>query len=129
MTQVDWKNSAFFEQSEFLCSHTNQEKMDQGFINTLNELREKFDKPIYITSGYRDVTHPIEIVKGKGGAHTSGKAVDISVSRKDAYTLLKIAFELQFTGIGINQKGNSRFIHLDTIESSPDRPRPTIWSY
>ena len=38
-------------------------------------------------------------------------------------------FLVGFTGIGVNQKGGARFLHLDTIESSPARPRPTIWSY
>lgn len=44
--------------------------------------------------------------------------------------LLDAALQAGFMGIGVNQKGGSgRFIHLDDIEDSPDRPRPTIWSY
>ena len=27
------------------------------------------------------------------------------------------------------QKGSGRFIHLDTLENSEERPRPTVWSY
>ena len=84
-----------------------------------------------ITSGFRDETHPIEAMKKdpKGGAHVSGKACDILVDRKDAFELLSLAFLIGFTGIGVNQKGGSRFLHLDTIENSASRPRPTIWSY
>jgi len=33
------------------------------------------------------------------------------------------------TGLGVKQHGDSRFIHLDTLDSEPHRPRPTVWSY
>lgn len=128
---VDWDNSRYFKANEFYCSHTITENMDQDFIDKLNNLRETYGKSISISSGYRDETHPVEAMKKdpKGGAHVSGKACDILVDRKDAFELLSLAFLVGFTGIGVNQKGGSRFLHLDTIENSPSRPRPTIWSY
>lgn len=128
---VDWENSKYFKASEFTCSHTGTEKMDQGFINKLNNLREIYGKPMTVSSGYRDSTHPVEAVKKDptSGAHVSGKAADILIERKNAYELLSLAFDVGFTGIGVNQKGGARFLHLDTIEGSPSRPRPTIWSY
>ena len=43
--------------------------------------------------------------------------------------LIEGAIELRFKGIGIAQKGEGRFIHIDDIPNSPDRPRPWIWSY
>ena len=128
---VDWDNSKYFKASEFTCSHTGTEKMDQGFINKLNNLREIYGKPMTVSSGYRDSTHPVEAIKNAptSGAHVSGKAADILIERKNAYELLSLAFDVGFTGIGVNQKGGARFLHLDTIEGSPARPRPTIWSY
>jgi zinc D-Ala-D-Ala carboxypeptidase len=39
---------------------------------------------------------------------------------------LRLAFKLGFTGIGVQQKGSGRFIHLDTMEGGT---RPTVWSY
>jgi len=128
---MDWNTSAYFNQHEFTCSHTGKCDMDSNFINKLNELRVAFGKPMRITSGFRDVTHPIEAKKSSPGAHTTGKAADISVARGDAFYLLSLALQKGFTGIGIAQKGSgaSRFLHLDTIENSPERPRPTIWSY
>ena len=105
--------------------------MDQNFIDKLNQLRDSYGKPMTITSGFRDETHPIEAMKKdpKGGAHVSGKACDILVDRKDAFELLSLAFLIGFTGIGVNQKGGARFLHLDTLENSASRPSPTIWSY
>tara|TARA_R100001086_G_scaffold91050_1_gene45039 strand:+ start:688 stop:1062 length:375 start_codon:yes stop_codon:yes gene_type:complete len=119
----------YFKESEFVCSHTGEVAMQQSFLDSLNVLRETFGKPITITSGYRHPTHPIEAKKKTPGAHTTGQAVDIGVSRGDAYKLLLIALNAGYTGIGIAQKGNGRFIHLDTLTGSRERPRPTIWSY
>ena len=62
---------------------------------------------------------------GVDGPHTTGRAIDISVNRNEAITVLNAALFLGFTGIGVNQKGNSRFLHLDNLEAN----RPTIWSY
>ena len=126
---IDWDTSAYFNQHEFTCSHTGKCDMDSNFINKLNELRVAFGKPMRITSGFRDVTHPIEAKKSSPGAHTTGQAADIAVSRADAFDLLSLALTKGFTGIGIQQKGSGRFIHLDTLKNSPERPRPTIWSY
>jgi hypothetical protein len=36
-----------------------------------------------------------------------------------------IAMEAGFTGIGVQQKGTGRFLHLDTLEGDL---RPTVWS-
>ena len=126
---MDWNLSTYFTQYEFKCSHTGECDMDPDFISKLNELRTAFGKPMRITSGYRHVSHPIERKKTTPGAHTTGQAADIAVSREDAFHLLSLALSKGFTGIGIQQKGSGRFIHLDTLENSPERPRPTIWSY
>ena len=128
---VDWSKSKYFKANEFTCSHTGTENMDQDFIDKLNILRDTYGKPITISSGYRDSTHPVEAAKKDptAGAHVSGKAADILIDRADAFKLLSLAFVVGFTGIGVNQKGGARFLHLDTIEGSPARPRPTVWSY
>jgi RimJ/RimL family protein N-acetyltransferase len=39
------------------------------------------------------------------------------------------ALALGFTGMGFQQKGNSRFLHLDDLPDAPGQPRPTVWSY
>ena len=126
---MDWNTSTYFSQYEFKCSHTGKCDMNPEFIDKLNDLRLAFGKPMTITSVFRDVTHPIEAKKKTPGAHTTGCAADIAVSREDAFDLLSLALTKGFTGIGIQQKGSGRFIHLDTLKNSPERPRPTIWSY
>tara|TARA_R100001129_G_scaffold186604_1_gene179163 strand:- start:3418 stop:3801 length:384 start_codon:yes stop_codon:yes gene_type:complete len=126
---MDWNTSTYFSMHEFKCSHTGKCEMNPDFIDKLNDLRLAFGKPMRITSGFRDVTHPIEVKKKTSGAHTTGQAADIAISREDAFHLLSLALSKGFTGIGIQQKGSGRFIHLDTLKNTKERPRPTVWSY
>ncbi len=126
---MNWNDYPNFSKSEFDCKHSGFNQMKPEFMYKLQKLREAYGKPMRITSGYRHKTHPIEAKKSKIGAHATGQAADIGVDRGDAYELLKLALELGFTGIGIQQKGGGRFIHLDTLEASADFIRPTIWSY
>lgn len=69
-------------------------------------------------------------VSGTGltGPHTKG-AIDVGVRGDQALTVVRIALEEGFTGIGVSQKGDKRFIHLDDLPNAPGQPRPTIWSY
>ena len=79
-----------------------------------------------ITSGYRCPKHPIEAKKATPGAHSTGLACDIGVSGSEAHQVLSLAMELGFTGIGVQQKGTGRFIHVDLTVG---QNRPTVWSY
>ena len=63
------------------------------------------------------------------GAHASGHAIDIAVTGNQAHRLLEAALSMGMTGIGVNQKGPNRFIHLDDLEWDENRPRPWVWSY
>lgn len=116
----------YFTEAEFKCRHCGEAKMDQTFIDKLSKLRESYGKPMRISSGYRCTQHPVERVKMSGnstGMHTTGKAADIAVEGEEAVQLLSLALSLGFTGIGVQQKGTGRFIHLDL------RDKTTIWSY
>jgi uncharacterized protein YcbK (DUF882 family) len=127
---MNWDNYPNFSKEELMCKHCGDCHMDESFMDMLQTLRIEYDRPMVITSGYRCPEHPIEAKKDSGtpGAHTSGKAVDIGVRGTQAYELLDIVFAMGFTGIGVSQKGDVRFIHIDTLDGS-DRLRPTIWSY
>lgn len=116
----------YFTEAEFRCSHCGEAKMDQAFIARLNELREECGFSLRVSSGYRCPDHPIEAKKAASGAHTTGKAVDFAVDGKLAHELLKHAMDMNFKGVGVQQKGTGRFIHLDDWNTSN---RPTIWSY
>jgi zinc D-Ala-D-Ala carboxypeptidase len=130
---VDWSQVPSFSEAEFTCKcGCGVEKMDETFIDKLQELRDKCGFPFRITSGYRCSEHPVEAnraARGKVGAHTTGQAADIAISGGDAYTLIKHATNMGFTGLGVSQKDGTRFIHLDDIYNVDGFPRPWVWSY
>ena len=92
--------------------------MKPDFMEKLQELRNLYGKAMTITSGYRDVTHPVEAKKAQAGVHTLGIACDVACNGNEAFLLMKYAVMVGFTGIGVSQKGNARFIHLDTHEGT-----------
>ncbi len=90
-----------------------------------------FMGPLTVTSGYRSPQHSVEAAKPRPGSHAMGKAVDIACAGRKAYEVLWAAMEEGFTGFGVDQKGEQRFLHLDIITDEDDFPaaRPAIWSY
>ena len=111
------------------CDSTGHE-MKKELMEPLIVLRETMDFPFTVSSAYRCPTHNNQ-VSGTGfkGPHTTGLAIDITIGWKRAYDFLQEVYAMRvFTGIGINQKGSGRFIHLDVLDPVK-YGRPTIWSY
>ena len=120
-----------FSESELACSCCGKNEMTQETVDALQALRESIGKPLRLSSAYRCPKHNSKVSStGNSGPHTTGMAIDIACSGKDAWELLSFAMIRSkiWKGIGIRQKGNheSRFIHLDTIEADN---RPWVWSY
>lgn len=105
--------------------------MNRLFLLQLEQLRVACDFPLIIASGYRCPAYNSQVSStGLTGPHTTGRAVDVTVSRHHAFTVLSEALRLgYFTGIGVNQRGSARFIHLDNLTEPEHAPRPTVWSY
>lgn len=126
MSQLcNWDEIEFFKKEEFNCSHSGKNKMQHEFMQRLDALRKMINRPLVISSGFRDISHPIEAKKTKAGMHTSGMACDILASHQHALDIISFALKLGFKGIGVQQKGDysSRFIHIDLRETQ------TLWSY
>lgn len=120
----------YFSNDELRCKcGCNQNKFSQETLRKLNRLRQALGEPIVLNSAYRCPQHNKDI--GATQTHATGQAVDIRCSHRDAYLILGLADVFGFTGIGVNQKGKSRFIHLDDLDEdlSQNRPRPHVWSY
>lgn len=119
-----------FSKAELLCKCGCGMLPAQDFMDKVQQVRDVFEKPLLVTSAARCPVHNAVVSKtGSTGPHTTGRAIDLAVSGADALRLVEIALEQGFTGIGVNQKGASRFIHLDDLSFAPGRPRPFIWSY
>ena len=126
------EESLYFSRDELKCKHTGECEMDPEFLDHLDTLRERVGRPLYLSSAYRDISHPAEARKGEGnyGAHAHGKAADIECSRSEAHEILREIMDMGvFTGVGIQQKGAGRFIHIDTMTKEEGFNRPTVWSY
>jgi len=121
----------YFTEDELKCKGTDECDMDEEFMARLVALRKEFNEPMVISSGYRHASYNQVIGGAKNSPHLYGKAVDVLVSGKTAYRLMKMAMQHGFTGIGISQRGphEGRFLHIDTMDSSDIHPRPWIWSY
>lgn len=124
---MTWK---YFQLENFACHHCGANLIDPAFVDQLEALREAVGFPLIVSSGYRCPAYNVMVsTTGEAGPHTTGHAVDFKVDREKAYLVLKKALEMGFTGIGVSQKGLSRFLHLDNIPTAEGVPRPTIWSY
>ena len=119
----------YFSMDELKCQHCGEQGMNEAFMVKVEALRWELGFPFVVTSAYRCKDHIIERKKKTPGAHASGHAIDIAVRGDKAYKLLDAALRVGMTGIGVNQKGNNRFIHLDDLEWDESRPRPWVWSY
>lgn len=120
---MDWSAYPNFEEHEFRCRHCGKANMVPEFMERLQALRTIYGRSLTVSSGYRCENHPVEKAKPSPGMHATGKAADLAVVGGDALDVLKIALDLGFKGVGVQQKGNGRFIHLDM------REQPAIWSY
>lgn len=101
------------------------------FMEKVETLRILYGKTLKVTSAARCPEYNAKVSgTGRTGPHTTGRAIDFGVERGDAYKLLALALSMpHFTGIGVNQKGPSRFLHLDDLPNAEGQPRPTCWSY
>ena len=119
-----------FSKSELACRCGCGMLPKQDFMDKVEGLRVLYDKPMPVNSAARCPAWNAQVSStGLNGPHTTGRAIDTEVSRGEAYALLRLALERGFTGIGVNQKGNKRFMHIDDLPDAPGQPRPTIWSY
>ena len=99
-------------------------------VERLERVRVAVGFPLKVTSGARCPFYNQQVAHtGDGGPHTTGRAFDLAVRGAQALEVVRAALAEGFTGIGVSQKGDSRFLHIDDLPAADGRPRPTIWSY
>lgn len=97
--------------------------MDPKILEMLDLARDKFDKPIQITSGYRTEAQNTEVGGVPGSSHLKGLAADLACSNSsDRFDLLNCLLDVGFNRIGIA----GSFIHVDIDKS---KPQNVIWTY
>lgn len=99
-------------------------------MDKVEKLRVRFGHPLPVTSAARCPAHNAkESRTGAKGPHTTGQAIDFGVMGSRALDVVRLALEEGFTGIGVQQKGSGRFIHIDDLPAAEGQPRPWVWSY
>lgn len=99
-----------FKLREFQCKDGSQlVKLDSELLDRLQKLRDRINRPIIITSGYRTVSHNKKVGGASNSQHLYGKAVDIVVNGMSPKTLANHAEMVGFKGIGIYKT----FVHVD----------------
>lgn len=99
-------------------------------MQRIEQLRSQCPFSFTVTSAARCPEYNAKVsTTGRTGPHTTGRAIDIAVRGAQAWEFLRKAMFMGFTGIGVNEKGETRFIHLDDLPNGPGCPRPTVWSY
>lgn len=114
----DFQLTPNFNLREFQCRHCGQVKICPKLVNLLQILREKLDRPITITSGYRCPEHNKNVGGAPNSYHAKGMAADILVAPTGlpAMALGRLCEEIGFTGLGLYPEQG--FIHVDVRPGS-----------
>ncbi len=102
----------------------NIEDLTHEMKEFIYKLEKKLSKELIITSGYRNIDHPVEASKNSPGEHTEGLAVDVYCKNPvDFLNLAGEAYRLGCRRIGVSRKNN--FIHLGLSKNRPQ----SLWTY
>lgn len=101
----------YFDTKEFDCKCCGQNKMNQDFLEKLDDARRIAQVPFVINSGYRCPVHNAA-VGSKSENHPEGRAADIDIaSGNHRLNVLQGLFKAGFRRIGIAKT----FIHVDNM--------------
>ena len=109
-----------FRVREFRCRDGSDTIMiDQTLAVLLQAIREHFNKPITITSGYRTGTHNTAVGGSKSSQHLLGKAADIQVAGTTVEAVAAYAESLMpdWGGVGrypVKAGRTKGWVHVDT---------------
>ena len=96
------------------CSHT---LIDKQLVIFLQKIRNHFNKPIVINSGYRCAVHNNRVGGARYSKHIQGKAADIAVKGVKPKEVAKYCESIGIKGIGLYET----FVHIDT------RSKKSFW--
>ena len=108
--------SKYFTDKELACRCCGVNGITPAFLEKLDELREKYGKPIILNSAFRCPKHNQAIGGSPNSQHVLGLAVDISCTNsQERAQLLDASYIVGFRGRGIAKT----FVHLDLRAGPP----------
>lgn len=106
------KLSENFVVSEFACKDGSDKVLiDTELVEVLQKIRDHFDKPIIITSAYRNAAYNRKIGGVSNSQHCKGTAADICISTVEHAEIAKYAEYIMPNKGGIGLYSN--FVHID----------------
>ena len=131
-----WPN---FAPGEMACQATGKLKVSIAFMDKLQKIRTSYGRPITIVSGYRTPEHNLAVTgnRSRSGAHTFGRAADISLSSGpvDVPLILQLAWAHGMTRCGLELSKHHFRLHLDDMTADEgfavrdDRRGLFCWTY
>lgn len=127
------KENKYFKESEFKCKCGKCELPSNvpsdELIDMLCEIREHFNSPLIINSGYRCPKHNAKVGGATKSQHTIGSAVDFiikGVKTQEVHEYVLKKYEDKLCGIAIKHNFDNPcvgFVHIDT------RGKKARWTY
>tara|TARA_R100001443_G_scaffold115789_1_gene134373 strand:+ start:493 stop:885 length:393 start_codon:yes stop_codon:yes gene_type:complete len=109
------------------CAHCGGlSNMNETFMIKLQSLRDACGFPLPVNSGFRCKQKNIDCGGHENSGHLTGEAADLRCDRDKARVVIQKAIEMGFS-VGIQQKGNGRFVHVDTKLRRSGKAN--LWSY
>lgn len=106
-----------FTRNEFECPcGCGQQSVDTELAEKLQLIRDKVDRPLKITSGYRCIPHNAAVKGSSGSKHRYGMAADWRTENRsiNPVALGILAQAVGFGGIGIYWHSEAAMCHADT---------------
>lgn len=113
------KISKHFDHNEFKCKcgQAHDFHMYDGLIYILEELRNYYESPVIITSGYRCPTHNDNVGGAKNSFHMKGMAADVKVKGVNPKDVYKHLCEVYDSHCGLGFIEYKTFVHIDVREN------------
>lgn len=97
------------------CSET---IINSKLVEYLQQIREHFNAPITITSGYRCPVHNRNVGGATGSRHSKGDAADIVIAGHSSKEVAQYAESIGIKGIGLYEtSSDGYFTHVDTRDA------------
>lgn len=113
--------SKYFVSTEFDCHGSgccSTTLINPKLVEYLDKIREHFNAPITISSGYRCVTHNRNVGGATGSRHSKGDAADIIVKGHNPREVAQYAESIGIKGIGLYETAkDGYFVHVDTRDA------------
>lgn len=111
----DEKLSSNFRVKEF-ASHDGADTVliDDDLVYILQRIRDRFQRPVTISSGYRTPAYNGSIGGSSSSYHVKGRAADIQVKGVNPALVGMYAESLNVGGIGLYAYIDGGFVHIDT---------------